>query len=355
MIVRSTIYSVVGGDNLQVQNTASELRKLGLEVDIILANQKVNYDRYDLLHLFNIIRPADHLIHIRKSGKPVVISTIYLDYSDFDKNGRGGIHKHILKFLGKGGAEYLKNNFRYIKNQDTCVSKEYFYGHNRSIRSILSMVKMILPNSNSEYKRICNDFGVDLPYHIIPNGVNRELFTVIPEVKREERILCVGQIYGLKNQHRLILAAESLGAKLTIIGKSPPNHKNYYKFCKSIAGKNVEFVDFIPQNELLDYYASSKVHALPSWFETTGLSSLEAGAMGCNLVVGTGGDTGDYFGEKASFCIANDMGSINDALRTELNKEIDLSFRNYILEKLTWTNAAQETLIAYQKVLELEK
>lgn len=354
-IVRSTLFKVVGGDNLQAVNTAKELEELGVGVDIIRANEKIDYTKYDLLHLFNIIRPADHLNHIEKSKKPVVISTIYLDYSEFDQLGRDGFQKYLLKTVGKNGAEFLKNNLRFIKNQDKLVSPEYLWGHRRAVQKILSRVQMLLPNSKSEYDRLRQDYRVNAPYHVVPNGINRKLFKQIPNVKREEdQICCVGQIYGLKNQARLIEAVNDLGARLTIIGKPPPNHLKYYDYCKEIAGSQVDFVDFMPQEELISYYAKSKVHALPSWFETTGLSSLEAGVMGCNLVVGLGGDTQEYFSSKASFCQATDIKSIKSALSAELNKPTDFAFRDYVLENYNWKRAAEETLKAYEKVLNNE-
>lgn len=355
IIVRSTINNVVGGDSQQVANTANELRKMGVNVDIILSNEKVDYSKYDLLHLFNIIRPADHLQHINKSKVPTVISTIYLDYSKFDNYGRNGLQNNLFKIVGKDGAEYLKNNYRFFKKQDKLVSPGYLLGHRRALKKIISKAKLLLPNSESEYLRLASDYNISKPYHIVPNGINKQLFGVIPKVSRiDNKVVCVGQIYGLKNQHGLIEAASSLDVDLTIIGKSPPNHVNYYNYCQKLAGSKVKFQDFIPQEKLLEYYASSKVHALPSWFETTGLSSLEAGAMGCNLVVGSGGDTHDYFDGHASFCFADNVDSIKIALETELNKSNNEDFRNVIMEEYTWENAAKETLIAYNKALNIE-
>jgi glycosyltransferase involved in cell wall biosynthesis len=354
-IVRSTIYKVVGGDNLQAVNTAEELKKLGVEVDIIRASENINYSKYDLLHLFNIIRPADHLIHIEKSKKPIVISTIYLDYSEFDRHGRHGFQKYLFRAIGKNVAEYLKNTLRFIKGQDKLVSSKYIFGHHLAVQKILSKARILLPNSLSEYNRLCKDYRVKAPYHVVPNGINTKIFSQMPSSTREDdKICCVGQIYGLKNQAKLIEATNELGARLTIIGKPPPNHFKYYEYCKKISGNKVRFIDFMPQQELISYYAKSKVHALPSWFETTGLSSLEAGAMGCNLVVGSGGDTSEYFHSKASFCHAHDMEGIKNAVSTELNKPIDFSFREFVLENYNWRRAAEETLKAYQIVLNNE-
>ena len=88
-ISRSTLYSTPGGDTKQLDLTAHYLRALGVDVDIYLSNQDIDYSQYDLLHFFNIIRPADILMHAQKSGKPFVVSTIFLDYGEFEKQTRG--------------------------------------------------------------------------------------------------------------------------------------------------------------------------------------------------------------------------------------------------------------------------
>ncbi|MBK7308934.1 MAG: glycosyltransferase [Chitinophagaceae bacterium] len=53
---------------------------------------------------------------------------------------------------------------------------------------------------------------------------------------------------------------------------------------KEAAG-NIVFAGRLTQTALANYYARARVHVLPSWFETCGLSSLEAAAMGCNIVI----------------------------------------------------------------------
>ena len=70
MIVRTTFYTAKGGDTIQVLQTAAHLAGYNTCVDIKLTNEKIEYGQYDLLHFFNITRPADILYHIRRSGKP---------------------------------------------------------------------------------------------------------------------------------------------------------------------------------------------------------------------------------------------------------------------------------------------
>ena len=92
-IVRSTLFTARGGDTIQVEETAANLRNLGVAVDIKKASEKINYNDYDLLHFFNIIRPADILLHINRSGKPFVVSTILVNYALYDN-----MQKHCIGF-----------------------------------------------------------------------------------------------------------------------------------------------------------------------------------------------------------------------------------------------------------------
>ena len=81
IIARSTLHTVPGGDTVQAVQTARHLKDLGVTVDVKLSNEAIDYSQYDLLHFFNIIRPADILYHSKKSGKPYVVSTISVSYT----------------------------------------------------------------------------------------------------------------------------------------------------------------------------------------------------------------------------------------------------------------------------------
>ena len=99
-ISRSTLFKDKGGDTIQVQNTAEYLRKINVDVDIRLCDEhNIDYSQYHLIHFFNIIRPADILRHIERSKKPYVVSTIYVDYSEYEKRARGGPIGMLFKFV----------------------------------------------------------------------------------------------------------------------------------------------------------------------------------------------------------------------------------------------------------------
>src|ERR1700676_2249559 len=115
-ISRASLYSDKGGDTIQLINTAVQLRNFGIVVDIFLADEKPDYSNYDLLHFFNIIRPDDILPHIARTKKPFVVSTIFVDYSEYEKKARQGPSVFLFKFLSPDLIEYLKVIARFLAN-----------------------------------------------------------------------------------------------------------------------------------------------------------------------------------------------------------------------------------------------
>jgi glycosyltransferase involved in cell wall biosynthesis len=352
MISRSTLFSNPGGDTIQITKTANELNKLGVIADVKLCTEIIEYSQYDLLHLFNIIRPADILNHVKLAGKPFVVSTIFVDYSEYEKNARTGWKGRIAKILSADNAEYLKVILRRMLNGEKIISPDYILkGQRNSVRYILEKAAMLLPNSESEYKRLFTRYKIERPYRVIPNAIDDSIFKKSVELKDEKLVLCVSRIEGLKNQLNLIRALKGTDFKLHIIGSHSANHKKYYEQCRKEAGRNVQFSERMAQHELHGIYVRAKVHVLPSWFETTGLSSLEAAAMGCNIVITDKGDTREYFDDDAFYCQPDDVTSIRNAVESAAKASSNEGLSKRIFQNYTWTIAAQKTLAAYCKVL----
>lgn len=354
-ISRATLYSSPGGDTKQVDLTAHYLRELGMEVDIFLTNQPVAYEKYDLLHFFNIIRPADIVYHIQQSGKPYVVSTIFLDYGNYEKNARAGLMGLLNRIFNEDQIEYIKAIARWLKNGEKIVSKKYlFWGHAASIKYVAKHAGILLPNSNNEYKRLSEKYKIEHPYHVVPNGIDKSLANKVSRKnpKYENMILCVARVEGRKNQLNLVRALRNTSFRLQVHGKPSPNNVSYYEQCRKEATDNIHFSQWLTEEELYEMYHSAKVHILPSYFETTGLSSLEAAVMGCNIVVTDRGDTKDYFEGNAWFCDPDSPESIKEAVTAAYNAPYNEAFKEYILTHYTWEKAAQETLKAYKMVLD---
>lgn len=356
-IIRSTIYKVHGGITVQVVETAKHLKKLGVNVTVFLTHEKINYNEFDIIHLFDITRPANILYHIRKTNKPFVISPVLIDYSEYDKQHRQGISGFIFRHFPAGTNEYIKAISRWVLRKDRLQSKNYLWkGHEKSIHYILQRVKMVLPNSRQEYDQLEKKYPLNKPYTIVPNGIDEKLF--IPDkssIKDEKLVVCAARIEGIKNQLNLIKALSNTKFRLLLIGEATPNQKNYYRQCIQSAGNNINFIGGISQDELANYYRKAKVHVLPSWFETCGLSSLEAAAMGCNIVIADKGYVRDYFGEDAFYCNPGSVESIYEAVSKAAESPTPKKLQEKILNNYTWHQAAVRTLEAYNDVLSVIK
>lgn len=352
MISRQTLFTSPGGDTTQMLETAAALKELGVVADIFVANDAPDLQRYDIVHFFNIIRPADILRHVKHCSRPFVVSTIFVEYGN--EHDAGSMMGRLQRYISSDRLEYLKVIARRLKNGDSIGSSRYlFRGHRAAIREVARKAAMLLPNSHSEYRRFESAYGIPKPYRVIPNGVNTALITsaVSPDPRYRGSVVCMGRIEPRKNQLRLIQAMTGSDIPLFIHGKAGANHQAYYHACRSAAGPNCTFGGHMDAPELYAAYAGAAVHALPSFFETTGLSSLEAAAMGCNIVITDRGDQPEYFGDWAEYCDPTDVPSIREAVFRALDRPVQPAFRAEILRRYTWARAASETLAAYQEVL----
>jgi glycosyltransferase involved in cell wall biosynthesis len=137
-----------------------------------------------------------------------------------------------------------------------------------------------------------------------------------------------------------------------LIGANNPDDI-YCRLCAKAAKKGqTMFLGRIPHESpmLASAYAAAKVHAQVSWFETPGLSSLEAALAGCNIVVSDRGCTRDYFKNYAWYCDPADIDSIchaiSEAYYSPKRHDLKLHMLNY-----TWDKVAKKTWDAYHRIL----
>ncbi len=360
---RITLISVPGGDTIQMIKTAEALRRKGCQVDVT-TELTPDLSNYDIVHLFNLMRPQETYIqalNARRQGKTVALSTIYGPYVEYDSRARGGIAGVLLKVIKHSQFEYLKVMARAIKNREIHKGtlRLLWLGFNTLQSRLIKMADVFLPNSESEMKKLLTDLPLTngKKYLVVPNAVDIEVFDAnVTEVSSEVRkyegcILCVGRIEGRKNQLNLVRAMKDLPWPLVLIGKISPNHLSYLKQIKKEAGPNVHIIGHVEHDQLPQFYKVAKVHALISWMETPGLSSLEAGAMGCNLVITDKGTTRDYFEDYVFYCKPDSVESIRNAIIKAYESPANPALRKCILENYTWERAAARTLEGYELVL----
>lgn len=234
------------------------------------------------------------------------------------------------------------------------MSREYLWmGQKLAIQQIIDKAAFLLPNSYNEYNRLKKHFIIKKDYSVIPNGIDPGIFYSETDLQEKDEllVLCVARIEGIKNQLNLIKAMNGSRFRLLLIGKASRNQQGYWEACKKSAGTNISFVGKLPQEELVTYYRKAKVHILPSWFETTGLSSLEAAVMGCNIVITDRGDAKEYFGPDAWYCDPSSPESIRNAVEKAAAQQSSEGLRQTILKQYTWKVAAEKTKLVYTALL----
>jgi len=123
--------------------------------------------------------------------------------------------------------------------------------------------------------------------------------------------------------------------------------------CTKEAKDNIHFIGHIAHDSevLASAYSAARVFVLPSWAETPGLATLEAGLAGCNIVITNRGSTTEYFKNFATYCNPSSVKSIRNAIIEAYNREKNEELRNHILQNYTWDIVAKKTLEAYELIV----
>jgi len=355
MINRPSALSAYGGDITQMLKTKKYLERVGVEVDICLKYPPSLSGRsYDVVHVFNLQTANYTLSQVKwakRYGYPVVLSPIFWDFErrKWQRDRlRYDRELHLIsQELGSLRAR-LYLNHEHLRNRRTQFR-------------ILNLVDWILPNARSELQILEDTFHLELEQKttIVPNGVDASVFhpgRTSPDEAVKELGICnyileCARVEACKGQLALLQALSGTTWPVVFIG-GIGNHR-YYQECQDYARnrRNALFLGAVPHRDLPKFYTAAKVHALPSYRETPGLASLEAGAMRCNVVTTMVGSAHEYFGDDAWYCDPEDIGSIKSAVCAAYNAPKSDNLQQRILSQYTWEEAARQTKLAYEEAL----
>ena len=336
---------VPGGHRVQIDQTARYLRSFGAEVDVCLLDEPAcGLSDYQVVHGFGLSIQA--IRAIRVAGPKVVLSTIYWsrDYTaGLTKRPDLSAIARRLRLAASFSLSALRG--QHIKKCDALVKTW------QDQRVAYEMADLLLPNSETEGRQIVKDLGVSTPVHVTANAVDAERFELPPEGTLREGVLYAGRFEPHKNQLGFIDAMWGMDFPVTLIGQAHPDHVEYYNRCQKRATGNIRIVPGVAHEELVSIYQRTKVHVLPSFFETTGLVSLEAALCGCNIVTTNRGYARDYFGDLCWYCDPDDAKSIRRAVQAAMVAPYNPALRQRVLDHFTWQHTARETLAGYTKVI----
>lgn len=341
---------IPGGHRVQMEHTARALRELGVEVEEHLGS-RLPEGPWDLVHGFQL--GAREVADARGRGLPVVVSTIYvgLAYTTSGGAGRGSTARDAMG-RGRRGIRYLTASLRGREHLSRLALREMATELDQ-VRA-WSMADLLLPNADGEAQHIREDLGVLTETVVVPNAIDADLFTPGFDRAREAgTVLCVGRIEPHKNQLGTITALRGVpGTSVTVVGPPHPHHTAYYEQCRRAATDNVTLLPGVDHADLPALYARHRTHVLASWYETTGLVSLEAAASGCTVVTTDRGHAREYFGDDAHYCDPAAPASIRAAVTSALADEPSRRLLDRITTRYTWTETARQTLGGYELVLD---
>lgn len=364
--VRHNFYDAPGGAQIQILKTKEYLEKLGVSCELTTTPYRVDFNKYDILHLTDLTWVYDNIIYIREIKKQdfkgkKVLSTIYWPFDDYASKGAPFLQKVIFKLFGIGGFERLKAIGKYIYKKEKIYIEGIFNSYISNQKKIIDSVDFFLPNSEMEMDALNKRLGLNLKnYTIANNAIDVSVFDeVIAKNKKKKNpkmIVFVARIDARKNQLNFLKAIYNTDYKVFFIGNPGPNSHSYYQNLKKLAQKrgNVEFISHISQKEVFSYMLKAKVSVLTSWIETPGLVSIEAAYAGCNLVIAEKGSVKEYFRNFAFYCKPDDLISIKEAVNKAINSKFNPSFIEIIKKEYSWETTASQTLSAYKKVLKSE-
>ncbi|NVK27892.1 MAG: glycosyltransferase family 4 protein [Flavobacteriia bacterium] len=330
-IARSTLLKQPGGDTQQVTETARELERLGVDVDIILSGQRMRVSDYDLLHFFNLGRPADLLRYPNWKSKPTFVSTIWVDYGNGNQN------------------EWLKAIARGLIGNDKLPPLNYILqGHEKSMAEVVDNADLFITTTNLEVEKLKDSFSNAEPTYVVHPGLNRDFIETLPPEKEERSgILCVGRFESLKNQLAVIEATNGWDEPVTFVGNPASNNPSYYRKCRAAAGPNHSFRPHASMHALQMLYRSHKLVVVPSHFETFGLTALEALSQGCNLVLSKSTGAAEVLGTHARLFDSNNVDELSSAIKEQLEADSQTEGKKFA-RQFSWEVAAKKLVELYQ-------
>jgi len=365
---RTDCFKLKGGDMVQVENTYLELKKLGLDVTVSDKNN-IDIRDYDIVHLFQLDWTPETYIHAKKAhklGKKIIVSPIHHSVEEvkkFDDEYAFGLRR-VSKYLfvDQFQRDTFKNIYRSILDHNKVLPTLYsmIIGLKKMNQKVIEWSDLVLTQTKLEAKDLEKTYDTRFSWEIVPNGVS-ELFLKRDQSSNhfdfEDYIICVGRIEPRKNNLAIIAAVQKLrkelnkDIKLVFVGSKSKRHSEYVSlFDEEVRNCSwVIYKNYLSYSSMPSIYKYAKVCVSASWFETTGLTLLEALFMNTNAV-SSSKRAKEILGDYCSYCSPEDITSITEALKIEYLKnrpKLPSEFK----KEYTWENTAKKTLELYNKVL----
>jgi glycosyltransferase involved in cell wall biosynthesis len=234
---------------------------------------------------------------------------------------------------------------------------------------VAKRVPRLVTVSENSRKDIIAQMGVaPEQLHIVPVGVDQDVFMPLPDVERVPGRLLVttSSDQPLKGLVPLLEAVAKVRTEredvhLVVIGRPKEGSKVPALLDKLGLRSQVEFVSGVPTQRIVELYAECEVAVVPSLYEGFSLPAIEGMSCGAPLVTTTGGALPEVTGPSGEAALTvppNDPSALAGAIlamlaEPELRARLGAAGRARVLDRFTWRKTAEGMIENWYETLDL--
>ena len=241
-----------------------------------------------------------------------------------------------------------------------------WYAFTKMQTRVAKRLKRIITVSESSRTDIIKDHGVDPSVmHVVPVGVDPELFRPIPSIERipGRLITTASADVTMKGLRYLLEAIAKLRTErdisLTVIGRPKAGGRSAETIERLGLTDVVSFVSGVSDQRIYEMYSESELAIVPSLYEGFSLPAIEAMSCGIPVVSTTGGALPEVVGadnDTAFLVKPGDSEALAARIRTalddpELRAQIGARGRQRVIDNWSWKHTALKTLEQYRALL----
>lgn len=308
-----------GGGRRHAEELVNEIRKRGFFIESLDWSAE-NID-FDVLIVFGFFIHNPDILEFchSKNVKIVLIPLFDPMYNIFS-----------YRLVYKLGLVFPLQNTARIRKRILDVS-DVIFANNRKEKEDLVRIFGVNPE-----KIFVNHLGLSTVFKQRSKLIDEDLFFEKYKVK-DFVFYPSAAISKRKNQINLLKAVYKTDIPLVLTGTRSIEDGIRREFERLTEGqKNVLCIDWLDIDELISAYKCAKVMVSVSNAETAGLINLEAGYLGCNLVLDDNPVFREYIGERAIYVNRKDPLSIRKGILKSLGMPFNKELSDYIEENFSW-------------------